>query len=199
MGSGDHYFLLFSAAQRPASPSACREYSAHLRRPFPEKYCAFFGSPGISKCSAEMNSACAKVFACGENACTRLRRAPLARGRKGRIRFSAAQRPASPSVCRECSGHLRRPFPKKYCAFFGSPGISKCSAEMNSACAKVFACGENACTRLRRAPLARGRRGWIRFSAAQRPASPPACREYSAHLRRPLRRSGCGRRHGAPD
>ena len=35
--------------------------------------------PGYLKCSGEVNSPCAKVFACGENACTRLPAPPLRR------------------------------------------------------------------------------------------------------------------------
>ena len=37
------------------------------------------GDPDDLKCSGEVNSPCAKVFACGENACTRLPAPPLRR------------------------------------------------------------------------------------------------------------------------
>ena len=51
----------------------------------------------------------------------------------------------------------------------------KCSGEMNSPCAKVFACGKNACTAQSAAPSAMGpRRGGAAFTAARRPGPAPA-------------------------
>ena len=47
-------------------------------------------------------------------------------------------------VCPSISAGFSR-YPKR-AGPFGGPNTFKCSAEVNSACAKVFACGENACT-----------------------------------------------------
>ena len=51
----------------------------------------------------------------------------------------------------------------------GDPDDLKCSGEVNSPCAKVFACGENACTRLPARPICDGApRSW-----ATEKAKPP--------------------------
>ena len=71
----------------------------------------FYRNRGNLKCSAEVNSACAKIFACGENACTaQKRRRP--EGRLGGISANKAQvenidfsRPAFPAPAGRC---LRR-------------------------------------------------------------------------------------------
>ena len=51
-------------------------------------------------------------------------------------------------------GHVAQ-FPIACDARNGGPDDLKCSGEVNSPCAKVFACGENACTRLPAPPLRR--------------------------------------------
>ena len=51
-------------------------------------------------------------------------------------------------------GHVAQ-FPIACDARNGDPDDLKCSGEVNSPCAKVFACGENACTRLPAPPLRR--------------------------------------------
>ena len=49
-------------------------------------------------------------------------------------------------------GHVAQ-FPIACDARNGDPDDLKCSGEVNSPCAKVFACGENACTRLPARPI----------------------------------------------
>ena len=51
-------------------------------------------------------------------------------------------------------GHVAQ-FPIACDARNGDPDDLKCSGEVNSPCAKVFTCGENACTRLPAPPLRR--------------------------------------------
>ena len=100
----------------------------------------FCGDP-VSSCSAEVNSACAKVFASGENACTALTAPPHLRWGPNR---------AQTSICSIWKASMTSPSPQNQ-EFCGDP-VSSCSAEVNSACAKVFASGENACTALTAPP-----------------------------------------------
>ena len=72
--------------------------------------------PGYLKCSGEVNSPCAKVFACGKNACTRLPAPPL---RRHKIR-SAPFLPAAKTSLRS----LAPPPPRRPTAL-GSSGAPK--------------------------------------------------------------------------
>ena len=79
-------------------------------------------------------------------ASTPRRRRDLIRGEPGVLRMATAIRGMAGSEF-----ELRCPLQKERASYrksflFGFRGESKCSAEMNSASAKVFAFGENACT-----------------------------------------------------
>ena len=58
------------------------------------------------------------------------------------------------------------------------PDYLKCSGEVNSPCAKVFACGKNACTAQSAAPSAMGPRGAGRQEKAQPPDGRLCCKTW---------------------
>ena len=147
----------------------------------PSGAAAPLGSPHSDlTCSAEMNSACAKVFAAAKTLVRRSRAAPSAMG----PRRSWAKERAGPPYGRPCVRfrvdyfRLKKAFMPGYSAMspsspsgaaapLGSPHSDlTCSAEMNSACAKVFAAAKTLVRRSRAAPSAMGpRRSWAKERA----------------------------------
>ena len=63
-------------------------------------------------------------------------------------------------------------------AHHGAPCDLKCSGEVNSPCAKVFASGENACTAQSAAPSAMGPRGAGRRERQSRPVGRLCCKTW---------------------
>ena len=148
------------------------------------------GAPCALKCSGEVNSPCAKVSACGENACTAQSAAPSAMGSRGAGRQKA--KPPDGRLCRReryllqveeslhagVLGHVAQS-PIVCEAHNGAPCALKCSGEVNSPCAKVSACGENACTAQSAAPSAMGPRGAGRRERQSRPVGRLCCKTWN--------------------
>ena len=115
-------------------------------RPVPQKL-RFCGNPVHFICSAEVNSACAEIFASQKYSYGAPRR-PICDGAPGG-RTGAKENPRRMAgIFQESKNYSSmsittpeptvRPIPQKL-RFCGNPVYFTCSAEMNSACAEIFA------------------------------------------------------------
>ena len=124
------------------------------------------GGPFGFPCPGRRIRPCAKVFACGKNACTALLRRPALRGPGGRTHGRKNPRPTGRGFfIADWAGLLGHvdddavthgaagsPHGRPRGGPFGFP----CPGRRIRPCAKVFAAGENACTALARRPAVRG-------------------------------------------